>query len=115
MKVALFIPCYIDLIYPNVGIATLELLEKLGVEVTFPLQQTCCGQPMANEGDQKHSVRTETQFCENFKDLDFDYIVGPAGSCVKHVKFHMDAIPQTDTVTEIRHKTIELVLSLIHI
>lgn len=76
MKVALFIPCYIDLIYPNVGIATLELLEKLGVEVTFPLQQTCCGQPMANEGDQKHSVRTETQFCENFKDLDFDYIVG---------------------------------------
>lgn len=109
MKVALFIPCYIDLIYPKVGIATLELLERLGVEVTVPLQQTCCGQPMANEGDQKHSVRTETQFCENFKDLNFDYIVGPAGSCVKHVKLHMDAIPQTETVTEIRHKTIELV------
>jgi L-lactate dehydrogenase complex protein LldE len=64
---------------------------------------------MANEGDQKHSIRTETQFCENFKDLNFDYIVGPAGSCVKHVKLHMDAIPQTETVTEIRHKTIELV------
>ena len=72
MKVALFIPCYIDLIYPKVGIATLELLERLGVEVTVPLQQTCCGQPMANEGDQKHSIRTETQFCENFKDLNFD-------------------------------------------
>lgn len=109
MKVALFIPCYIDLIFPKVGIATLELLEKLGVEVVVPMEQTCCGQPMANEGDQKHSVKTEEQFCENFQNLDVDYIVGPAGSCVKHVKYHMDAIPQTETVKNIRSKTVELV------
>ncbi|MCJ1888583.1 (Fe-S)-binding protein, partial [Pseudomonas sp. LA21] len=69
MKVALFIPCDIDLIFPKVGIATLELLEKLGVEVVVPMEQTCCGQPMANEGDQKHSVKTEEQFCENFQNL----------------------------------------------
>ncbi|MBN9312044.1 MAG: Fe-S oxidoreductase [Chryseobacterium sp. 39-10] len=109
MKVALFIPCYIDLIYPKAGIASLELLEKLGVEVVFPLHQTCCGQPMANEGDEQHSIKTETQFCENFKDLDVDYIVGPAGSCVKHVKLHMTAIDQTEEVKQIRAKTIELV------
>lgn len=53
MRVGLFIPCYIDAIYPEVGIATLELLERLGVDVVVPLNQTCCGQPMGNEGDQK--------------------------------------------------------------
>ena len=50
MKAALFIPCYVDAFFPEVGIATLELLERLGVEVTYPLDQTCCGQPMANSG-----------------------------------------------------------------
>jgi L-lactate dehydrogenase complex protein LldE len=47
MKVGLFIPCYIDQFYPNVGVATLQLLEKLGCDVSLPLNQTCCGQPMA--------------------------------------------------------------------
>ena len=46
LKIGLFIPCYIDLVYPEVGIATLELLEKLGLDVEFPLTQTCCGQPI---------------------------------------------------------------------
>jgi L-lactate dehydrogenase complex protein LldE len=46
MKVGLFILCFIDAVYPEVGVATLELLEKLGVEVYYPLNQTCCGQPM---------------------------------------------------------------------
>ena len=50
MKVALFIPCYVDQFYPQVAIATLQLLEKFGVEVVYPMQQTCCGQPMANSG-----------------------------------------------------------------
>ncbi|MCG8557181.1 MAG: hypothetical protein MJD61_18120, partial [Proteobacteria bacterium] len=43
--VGLFIPCYIDLFYPDVGLATLEVLEGLGVQVDYPEQQTCCGQP----------------------------------------------------------------------
>lgn len=60
MKVALFIPCYIDAVYPEVGIATLELLEKLGVEVEYPLNQTCCGQPMGNEGES--AKKTEEKF-----------------------------------------------------
>jgi L-lactate dehydrogenase complex protein LldE len=50
MKIGLFIPCYIDAFFPEVGIATLELLEKLGCSVEYPLEQTCCGQPMANSG-----------------------------------------------------------------
>lgn len=107
MKVGLFIPCYVDAIYPKVGIATLELLERLGVDVEVPLNQTCCGQPMANEGDQKHAAGAEAHFCEIFGD--YDYVVGPAGSCVKQVRVHMDAIPQTEVVKKIRKNTYELV------
>ena len=50
MQVALMIPCYIDLFYPEVGVATLELLEKFKVDVVYPFDQTCCAQPMANGG-----------------------------------------------------------------
>ena len=50
MKAGLFIPCYVDAFFPEIGVATLELLERLGVEVAYPLDQTCCGQPMANAG-----------------------------------------------------------------
>ncbi len=47
MQVALMSPCYIDVFYPQVGIATLKLLEKLNVDVAYPFDQTCCGQPLA--------------------------------------------------------------------
>ena len=50
LKAALFIPCYIDQLYPQVGLATVRLLERHGVAVDFPEEQTCCGQPMANTG-----------------------------------------------------------------
>ena len=53
MRVGLFIPCYIDAFFPEVGIATLQLLERLAIDVVYPLDQTCCGQPMANSGCQK--------------------------------------------------------------
>lgn len=50
MKVGLFIPCYINAVYPQVGVASYKLLKSLGVDVDYPLDQTCCGQPMANAG-----------------------------------------------------------------
>jgi len=106
MKVALFIPCYIDQFYPRVGIATLQLLEKLGVEVDFPLDQTCCGQPMANAGMEKASVGTMQNFVDNFQN--YDYIVGPTGSCVLHVKEHFDRLGQTETVQAVRSNIYEL-------
>ena len=107
MKVGLFIPCYIDALYPEVGIATLELLEKLGVDVEVPLRQTCCGQPMTNEGDFESAKKAELLFVENFKR--FDYIVGPAGSCVKQIRVHYDKLEQTEEVKHVREKTYELV------
>jgi L-lactate dehydrogenase complex protein LldE len=107
MKVGLFIPCFIDAFYPEVGIATLQLLERLGVEVVHPPDQTCCGQPMANSGFETEAAGAEALFVRNFEG--FDYVVGPSGSCVHHIRDHLTAVPQTAEVTEVRARTYELV------
>jgi L-lactate dehydrogenase complex protein LldE len=107
MRVALFIPCYVDAFFPEVGIATLELLERFGLDVTYPLDQTCCGQPMANSGCHADAAGAEALFVKNF--AGFDYVVGPSGSCVHHVRDHFIAIPQTPEVTAVRARTFELV------
>jgi L-lactate dehydrogenase complex protein LldE len=106
MKVGLFIPCYINQLYPQVGQATLELLEKLNVDVSYPSGQTCCGQPMANSGYEYESEGACNNFVENFKD--YDYIVTPSGSCAYHVKKHYDIIPQTTEVEKVRENVYEL-------
>ena len=106
MKVGLFIPCYVDAFFPEVGIATLELLERLSIDVVYPLDQTCCGQPMANSGCHADAADTEALFARNF--AGYDYIVGPSGSCVHHVRDQMTAIPQTDEVVQVRRRTYEL-------
>ncbi len=64
MRIGLFVPCYIEAFYPDVAIATLELLESLGHNVKYPKHQTCCGQPMINTGDQKAAAATEAHFVE---------------------------------------------------
>jgi L-lactate dehydrogenase complex protein LldE len=107
MKVGLFIPCYIDAFFPEVGIATLELLERLGCSVEYPVDQTCCGQPMANSGCQEDAAATESWFVRCFRD--FETIVGPSASCVHHVRFHLDGIGTTPEVEKVRAGTRELV------
>ncbi|GAB2618724.1 (Fe-S)-binding protein [Belliella aquatica] len=89
-KVGLFIPCYVDQFYPKVAIATLELLRKLGCEVSYPMNQTCCGQPMANAGYERDTVATTQHFLDTFES--YDYIVCPSGSCVHHVRDHAPSI-----------------------
>ena len=84
MKVGLFIPCYINAIYPNVGVASYRLLKSLGVDVDYPLDQTCCGQPMANAGFEGESAKLALRFDDLFRE--YDYIVGPSASCVAFVK-----------------------------
>ena len=107
MRVGLFIPCFIDAFFPEVGIATLELLERFGLDVAYPPDQTCCGQPMANAGFEADAAGAESLFVRNF--AGFDYIVGPSGSCVHHIRHHLTAVPQTETVGEVRSRTYELV------
>lgn len=87
MTVGLFIPCYVDQFYPGAAIATLQLLEKLGVTVVYPPNQTCCGQPMANSGFEHLTGGCNDLFIKNF--AGFDYIVAPSGSCVLHLKEHL--------------------------
>lgn len=113
MTVGLFIPCYIDQFYPQVGKATLEILEKLGVNVVYPEGQTCCGQPMANSGYEEESKGAYHHFVDLFHD--FDYIVGPSGSCTYHVRKHYDIIPQTNQVKNVRKNAYELCDFLVNV
>ena len=99
MRVALFVPCYIDQFYPQVAVASLELLEKLGCEVVVPIDQTCCGQPMANSGFASSTEGCDANFTQNFEG--FDYIVGPSGSCVLHLKEHHPSEKIRNSVYEI--------------
>lgn len=62
MKVGLFIPCYVNAVYPQVGVASYKLLKSLGVDVEYPQEQTCCGQPMANAGFENESVDLAGKF-----------------------------------------------------
>ncbi len=106
MKIGLFIPCYVDQFYPKVGIATYELLQKLGCEVHFPSGQTCCGQPMANSGYEHLTKGCDVNFIANF--AEFDYIVCPSGSCVLHVKDHLHDDKNPALAIQIRNRVFEL-------
>lgn len=106
MRVGLFIPCYVDQFYPGAAIATLQLLEKLGVEVVYPPNQTCCGQPMANSGFEHLTGGCNKLFIENFSG--FDYIVSPSGSCVLHIREHLHDDKQPELAKEVAHQVWEL-------
>lgn len=86
MKIALFIPCFMNELYPMVCKSTYKILKNLALDVEYPLNQTCCGQPMANSGCAKDVKNLAISFVKTFKD--YDYIVTPSGSCVTMVKEH---------------------------
>ncbi len=86
MKIGLFIPCYVDAVYPEVGMATYKLLKHLGLDVTYPQKQTCCGQPMANAGFEEQSIPLAEKFEKLFGG--FDYVVAPSVSCVAFVRIN---------------------------
>ena len=84
MRVALFITCLADAMFPEVGKATVRVLERLGQVVEFPAEQTCCGQMHVNTGYQKQALPLVERFVEVFSP--FDAIVAPSGSCVGSVR-----------------------------
>jgi L-lactate dehydrogenase complex protein LldE len=89
VKVALFITCLADAMFPEVGKATTRLLERLGHSVDFPRQQTCCGQMHVNTGYQREALPMVERFASVF--ADFDAVVAPSGSCVGSVR-HQHAL-----------------------
>ena len=84
MTVALFATCINDTMFPSTPQATVEVLERLGCKVVFPREQTCCGQIMTNTGYFDEAVPSVRSFVKAFGD--YDYIVGPSGSCVGAVR-----------------------------
>jgi L-lactate dehydrogenase complex protein LldE len=84
VRVALFITCFNDTLFPETGRATVEVLERLGVNVDFPLAQTCCGQMHFNTGYQREAIPLVRRFVEVFDG--YDAVVAPSGSCVSMVR-----------------------------
>jgi len=85
-RVGLFVTCLADTLYPEVGQATVTVLERLGLEVIFPLEQTCCGQMHLNSGYPDEARALAERFVEIFEP--FDAVVSPSGSCVALVREH---------------------------
>jgi len=86
MNVALFVTCLVDLIRPQVGMATVKLLEQANCNVIIPKQQTCCGQPAYNSGARKATKKIARQVIDHF--LDYEYIIVPSGSCTGMIRTH---------------------------
>lgn len=86
MRVALFVTCVGDAIFPEAGRATVEILERLGHEVVFPAEQTCCGQMHLNSGFADEADRLAGRFEEIFGE--FEVVVSPSSSCVGTMREH---------------------------
>lgn len=84
MNVQLFIPCFVDQLYPQTAFNMVKVLEKAGCTVSYNEQQTCCGQPAFNAGFRAQSKDVCTKFIKDFSGT--DYIVAPSASCVGFVR-----------------------------
>ena len=84
MRVALFITCFNDTLFPQTGRAVVTLLERLGCEVDFPQAQTCCGQMHVNTGYQRDALPLIRRYADVFEHC--DVIVAPSGSCVGSIR-----------------------------
>jgi len=116
--VSLFIQCLVDGIYPQVGEAMVHIFRKLGISMTCPTQQTCCGQPAYNSGFRREARIAAKRFIEIFETA--DTIVCPSGSCVTMVRHHYAELFKDDASWELRarqvaDKTYELTEYLVDI
>jgi len=84
MRIALFVTCLADTLFPDVAKATVRLLERLGHEVAFPKEQTCCGQMHINTGYQREALPLVHHYVEVFEP--YDVVVAPSGSCVGSIR-----------------------------
>ncbi len=90
MKASIFITCICDSMYPQVGESMVRVLEKLGVTLDFPPEQTCCGQPALSSGYWEDAKPVAETMLKAFKNS--EYVVAPAGSCITAVKEYYPAL-----------------------
>jgi L-lactate dehydrogenase complex protein LldE len=108
LQVALFVSCLTDQFYPRVAVAVTKILEHLGCEVHFPEAQTCCGQPMYNNGFSSQARGLARRWVEIFGG--YPYIVSPSGSCCSMVREHYPQLLKDNPVAgEVAHRTYEFV------
>lgn len=113
MKVGLFIPCYVDQIYPEIGMDVVRIFQKLKIDFDYPLEQTCCGQPMLNSGFSKEAEKIADQFVDIFHK--YDYIVSPSGSCTSLVKNHYSHIVQHKEYPKVQQRIYEFTEFLVDV
>ena len=118
MKASLFITCLVDQFCPEVGVSTVNLLRRLGVEVDFPAEQTCCGQPAFNSGFQSEARGLAERFIQIFENS--EYVVAPSGSCTGMVKvFFPDLFkhdpPMFERALSLASRTYELTEFLVNV
>jgi L-lactate dehydrogenase complex protein LldE len=100
MRVGLFITCLVDVMRPEIGLATVRLLEEAGCTVEVPMSQTCCGQPGFNSGDSVTARALAHKFLDEFEG--FEHVVVPSGSCGGMVRHHYPALFADDPDLRIR-------------
>lgn len=109
MNVQIFIPCFIDQLYPTVAFSMIKVLEKAGCTVTYNTNQTCCGQPAFNAGFWGEAKDVCQKFMNDFSGT--DYIVAPSASCVGFVRNYYKKIfensPSLNEVEAIAARTFE--------
>jgi L-lactate dehydrogenase complex protein LldE len=93
-RVTLFIQCLVDALYPEVGESMVRVLQKLGASLSYPTDQTCCGQPAFNAGFRREARVAARRFIEIFEGADL--IVSPSGSCVSMVRNHYPELFATE-------------------
>ncbi|WP_227271385.1 (Fe-S)-binding protein [Roseobacter weihaiensis] len=103
-RIGFFVTCIVDAMRPNIGFASLKLLEDAGCDVSVPAAQTCCGQPAFNSGDDATTRRLARQVIEAFEP--FDYIVVPSGSCASMIRSHYGELFQDDPDWQARQKPV---------
>lgn len=114
-RVAYFVTCIVDVIFPSIGEAALDILERVGVAVDFPEAQTCCGQPAFNSGFTADARKVAEHFLDTF--ADYDAIVTPSGSCAAMVRHDYVELfkdhPRRDDAVAIAGRTFELTQFLV--
>ena len=93
-RVSLFVTCVVDQLFPKVGLAMAEVLERIGYQVDFPEAQTCCGQPAFNSGFRSEARDVARHFLSVFADA--EYVVVPSGSCASMISHHFEDIFQKE-------------------
>lgn len=96
MNIQLFIPCFVDQLYPTVAFNMVKVLEKAGCTVSYNTNQTCCGQPAFNAGFCDESKAVAEKFLKDFSGS--EYIVAPSASCVGFVRNYFATLFETDTL-----------------